>query len=145
MLDDIVKKYNNAVPRIIKMKPIDVTSDSYAEYNGDFNYKYPKFKVGDHVRISKYKNIFAKGYTPSWSEKIFVTSKIENTAPWTYVISNLNGEKIVESFHEKELQKPSQNKFRTEKVIKRKCDKLFIKWKGYDNSFNSWIDKKDIV
>ena len=63
VLDDIVDKYNNTVHRTIKMKPIDVTSDSYAEYNEDFNEKDPKFKVGDHVRISKYKNIFAKGYT----------------------------------------------------------------------------------
>ena len=67
VLDDIVNKYNNTVHRTIKMKPIDVTSDSYAEYNEDFNKKDPKFKVGDHVRISKYKNIFAKGYTPNWS------------------------------------------------------------------------------
>ena len=65
VLDDIVNKYNNTVHRTIKMKPIDVTSDSYAEYNKDSNEKEPKFKVGDHVRISKYKNIFAKGYTPN--------------------------------------------------------------------------------
>ena len=84
VLDDIVNKYNNTVHRTIKMKPIDVTGDSYAEYNEDFNKKDPKFKVGDHVRISKYKNIFAKGYTPNWSEEIFIVSKIKNTVPWTY-------------------------------------------------------------
>ena len=67
VLDDIVNKYNNTVHRTIKMKPIDVTSDSYAEYNEDFNKKDPKFKVGDHVSISKYKNLFAKEYTPNWS------------------------------------------------------------------------------
>ena len=72
MLDDIVHKYNNTVQRTIKMKPIDVTSDSYAEYNEDFNKKDPKFKVGDHVRISKYKNIFAKGYAPNWLEKVLL-------------------------------------------------------------------------
>ena len=65
------------------MKPIDVTSDSYGEYNEDSSKKIPKFKVGDHVRISKYKNIFAKGYTPNWSEEVFVISKIKNTVPWT--------------------------------------------------------------
>ena len=97
VLDDIVNKYNNTVHRTIKMKPIDVTSDSYAEYNEDFNKKDPKFKVGDHVRISKYKNIFAKGYTPNWSEEVFVVSKIKNTVPWTYVISDLNGEPITGS------------------------------------------------
>ena len=126
------------------MKPIDVTSDSYAEYNEDFNKKDPKFKVGDHVRISKYKNIFAKGYTQNWSEEVFVVSKIKNTVPRTYVISDLNGEPITGRFYEKELQKTSQEKFRIEKVIKRKGDKLYVKWKGYDSLFNSWINKKEI-
>ena len=117
VLDDIVNKYNNAVHRTIKMKPIDVTSDSYAEYNEDSNENKPKFKVGDHVRISKCKTIFAKGYTPNWPEEVFVVSKIKNTIPWTYVISDLNGEPIAGSFYEKELQKTSQEKFRIEKVI----------------------------
>ena len=126
------------------MKSIDVTSDSFAEYNEDSNKKNPKFKVGDHVRISKYKNIFAKGYAPNWSEEIFIVSKIKNTVPWTYVISDLNGEKIIGTFYEKEFQKPNHDKFRIEKVIKGKGNKLYVKWKGYDGSFNSWIDKKDI-
>ena len=72
VLDNIVDKYNNTVHRSIKMKPIDVTSDFYAEYNEDSNKKDPEFKVGDYVRISKYKSIFAKGYTPNWSEEVFV-------------------------------------------------------------------------
>ena len=105
VLDNILNKYNNTVHRSIKMKPIDVTSDSYAEYNEDSNKKDPKFKVGDHVRISKYKNIFAKGYTPNWSEEVFVINKIKNTVPWTYVINDLNGEEITGSFYEKELKK----------------------------------------
>ena len=99
------------------MKPIDVTDDSYAECNEDFNKKDPKFKVGDHVRISKYENIFAKRYTPNWSEEAFVVSKIKNTVPWTYVVSDLNGEEITDSFYEKELQKISQEKFGIEKVL----------------------------
>ena len=78
VLDDIVNRYNNTVHITIKMKPIDVIDDSYAEYNEDFNKK-----VGDDVRISKYKNIFAKGYAPNWSEQVFVVSKIKNTVPWT--------------------------------------------------------------
>ena len=123
---------------------IDITSDSYAEYNKDSNVTKLKFKVGDHVRISKYKNIFAKGYTQNWSEEVFVVSKIKDTFPWTYVISDLNGEKIAGSFYEKESQKTSQEKLRIEKVIKRKSDKLYVKRKGYNNSFNSWIDKKDL-
>ena len=120
VLDDIANKYNNTVHRTMKIKPIDVTSDSYAEYNEDSNVNEPKFKVGDHVRISKYKNIFAKGYTPNWSEEVFVINKIKNTVPWTYAISDLNGEEITGSFYEKELQKTSQEKFRIEKVIRRK-------------------------
>ena len=88
------------------------------------------------------KTFFAKGYTPNWLEKVFVVSKIKNAVPWTYVISDLNGQPITGSFSEKELQKTNQEKFRIEKVLKRKGDKLYVKWKRYDNSFNSWIDKK---
>ena len=117
VLDDIVNKYNNTVHRTIKMKPVDVTDDSFAEYNEESNKRNPKFKVGDHVRISKYKNIFAKGYAPNWSEEIFVTKKIKNTVPWTYSISDLNGEQIIGSFYEKELQKTNQKEFRMEKVL----------------------------
>ena len=96
------------------MKPIDVTSDSYDEYNEDSNERDANFKVGDHVRISKYKNISAKGYTPNWLEEVFLVSKIKNTALWTYVISDLNGEPITGRFFEKELQKTNQEKFRIE-------------------------------
>ena len=105
MFDDVVNKYNNTVYRTVKMKPIDVTSNSYAEYNENSNEKDPKFKVGDRVRISKYKNIFAKGYTQNWSEEVFVVSKIKNTVPWTYVISDLNCEPITGSFYEKDSKK----------------------------------------
>ena len=81
VLNDIVNKYNNTVYRTIKMKPIDVTDDSYAEYSEDFNKKGPNFKVNDHVRISKYKNIFAKGYVPNWSEEVFIVNETKNTVP----------------------------------------------------------------
>ena len=93
VLGDIVNKYNSTIHRAIKMEPIDVTSDSYAEYNEDSNVTKLKFKAGDRVRISKYKNIFAKGYTQNCSEEVFVVRKIIDTVPWTYVISDLNGEK----------------------------------------------------
>ena len=86
------------------------------------------------VRISKYKNIFAKGYTQNWSEEIFIIIKIKNTVPWTYVISDLNGERIDGIFYEKELQKTNQQEFIIEKILKRKGDKLYVKWKGYDYS-----------
>ena len=87
------------------MKPTEVTSGSYAEYNEDSNQNEPKFKAGDQVRISKYKTVFAKGYTQNWSKEVFVVTKIKNTVPWTYVISDLNGEPIAGTFYEKELQK----------------------------------------
>ena len=127
------------------MKPVVDKSDSYDEYNVDSNEKDPKFKAADHVRISKYKNIFAKGYTSNWSEEVFAVSKIKNTFPWTYVIGDLNGEEIVGTFYEKELQRTNQKAFRIERIIKRKGKKLYVKWKGYNNSFNSWIYKKSIV
>ena len=134
----------NTFHRTIKMKPIDVKTDSYAEYNVDFNFKNPEFQVGDHVRISKYGNIFAKGYTPNWSKEVFVISKIKNTVPWTYVIRDLKGEEIVGTFYEKELQKTNCKEFRMEKIIIKKGNKLYVKWKGCDKSLNSWIDKIDI-
>ena len=145
VLDDIVKKYNNTYHSTIKMKPINVKDNNFTEYVEESNKKSPKFKIGDHVRISKYKNIFAKRYTPNWSEEIFIVNKVKNTLPWTYEINDLNGEKISGSFCEKELQKTNQREFRIEKIIRRKGNKLYVKWKGYDNSFNSWIDKKDLI
>ena len=144
-LDHIVNEYNNTYHTTIKMKPIDVKDNTYINTDKDTKDKDPKFKVGDRVRISKYKNIFAKGYTPNWSEEIFVIKKVKNTVPWTYVITDLNGEEIMGTFYEKELQKTNQEEFRIEKVIKRKDNKMFVKWKGYDNLFNSWIDKKDLI
>ena len=137
VLDDVVKKYNNTWHSTIKMKPKDVEDDKFTEYVEKPNEKDPKFTVGDRVRISKYKNVFAKGYTPNWSEEVFIVDKVKNTVPWTYEINDLNGEKIIGSFYEKELQKTNQEEFRIEKVIKRKGDKLYFKWKGYDNSFSS--------
>ena len=76
---------------------------------------------------------------------LFVIEKVKNTVRWTYVINDLNGEEIIGTFYEKELQKTNQKEFRIEKVIKRKGDKIYVKWKGYDNSFNSWIDKNDLI
>ena len=82
---------------------------------------------------------------PNWSEEICIIKKIKNTVPWTYVINDLNGEEIIGTFYKNELQKTDLKEFRIEKVLKKKGEKIYVKWKGYDNSFNSWIDKKDIV
>ena len=132
------------------MKPVDDKDNTYIDSTElhskkEVNNKDPKFKVGDHVRIYKYENIFAKGYTPNSSEEVFVVSTIKNAVPWTYVINDPIGKEIVETFYDKELQKTNQKEFRIEKVTKRKGDKLDVKWKGYANRFNSWIDKKDLL
>ena len=124
------------------MNPVDVKSSLYIDSCEEINDKNPKFKIGDIVRISKYKTIFAKGYTPNWFDEVFVIKKVKNTVLWTYVINDLNREEIVGTFHEKELQKTNQKEFRIENVIKTKGDKLYVKWKCYDNSFNRWIYKK---
>ena len=95
ILDDIVDEYNNTYHRAIKMKPVDVKGNTYIDFKKDVKDRDPKFKFGDHVRISKHTNIFAKGYTPNWSEEVSVISKIKNTVPWTYIINGLNGEEII--------------------------------------------------
>ena len=123
-LDDKVNEYNNTYHTTIKMKPIDVKNNTYINIDKEINNKDPKFKVGDRVRIAKYKNIFAKGYTPNWSEEVFVIKKVKNTVPWTYFINDLNGEEITGTFYEKELQKTNQEEFRIEKVIKSKGNKI---------------------
>ena len=101
----------------------------YINTDKKVNEKYPKFKVVDHVRISKHKNVFAKGYTPNWSEEVFVIKEVKYIVPWTYVINDLNREEITRTFYEKELQKTNQEEFRIEKVIKKKRDKIYVKWK----------------
>ena len=110
VLNDIVGEHNNTYHKTIKMKPIVVKYDSFAEYNEESNKNDLKFKVGDYARILKYKNIFAKRYTPNRSKDIFVLKQIKNAVPWTYVISDLNGEEIIGSFYEKELQKTGKKK-----------------------------------
>ena len=82
-VNDIVNEYNNTYHRTIKLKPIDVKDNTYIDFGKEVNDKDPKFKVGDHVRISKYKKLFAKGYIPNWSEEVFVIKRIKNTVSWT--------------------------------------------------------------
>ena len=90
-LDDTLNRYNNTYHSAIKMKPVDVNPDMHVEYNKENNKEGSKFKVGDHARISEYKNIFAKDFVPNWSEEIFVIKRVKNTVPWKYAISDLNG------------------------------------------------------
>ena len=89
-LDDLVHKYNNKKHRTIKLKPTDVKDNTYIDFGKEVNDNEPKFKVGDHMKISKYKNMFAKVCTPNWSEEVLVIKKIRKTVPWTYVIDDLN-------------------------------------------------------
>ena len=114
-LDDTVNEYNNTYHKTIKMKPIEVKDNTYIDSIKEISDKDPKFKVSDHIRISKYKNSFGKGYTSSWSEDVFVIKEVKNTVLWTYIINNLNGEVIIGTFYEKELQKTNQQGFRIEK------------------------------
>ena len=132
-LDDIVNKDNNTNNSTIKMKSVDVKSNTHINSTEEINDEDPKFKFSDIVTISKYKIIYGKGYVPNWSEEVFVIKKVKNTMSWTV------------PFYEKELQKTNKKEFRVEKVIKRIGDKLYVKWKGYDNSFKSCIYKRDIV
>ena len=130
VLNDIVDESKNIYHKAIKMEPIDVKSDSFAEYNEKSNEKDPKFKVGDHVRISKYRIFLLK-------DMLLIGVK----EPPTYVISDINGEVFIK----KNCKKANQQEFRIEKVIKKKGNKVYVKLKGYNNSFNSWIDKKDLI
>ena len=153
ILPDLVKDYNNTRHSSIKMTPVKASKKEneltvwrnlYPEHLEihDIN---PKFSVGDKVRISKKKKTFEKGYTTRWTEEIFTIVEVKRTKLPTYKIADLNGEEIKGSFYEPELQKTSQEIFRIEKVIKRGKKKSLVKWKGYSDDFNSWVDNKDII
>ena len=129
-LDDKDNKYNNTYQSTIKMKLVDIKSNTFVNSRREIDNKDPKFKIDNIVRISKYENVFAKGYTSNWSEEVSVIKKVKNTVPWTYVLNDLNSEKVAGTFSAIKLQKTYLKKFRTEKVTKRKGDKLYVKWKG---------------
>ena len=137
VLDDTVNKCNNTVHKTIKMKPIEVTDDSILTTMKILIRKTLILKLVTMLEFQNIKTFLLKNVPQIGQMKVFFTSKIK--------ISDLNGEEITGSFYEKELQKTSQKEFRIGKVLKRKVDKLYVKWKGYDNRFNSWIDKKDLV
>ena len=152
----LVNDYNNTRHSSTKLTPVEASkkkNESKVWFNlyGDLIYLKPsksKFSIGDHVRISKYKRkVFDKGYTPNWTEEIFVIDKILPTKPVTYNIVDTMGEEIKGSFYEQELQKAKQQTFRIEKIIKRDNKKkmALVKWSGYPDKFNSWISSKDLV
>ena len=154
ILPKILQEYNKTKHSSIKMTPIEASkkkNESVVYFNlyGDMKQSpsRPKFKIGDKVRISKYKRkVFDKGYTPNWTEEIFLIDKIQQTNPVTYILKDLNNEDIKGSFYEPELLRAEQDIFRIDKVIRRdyKKKQALVKWKGYSNDFNSWIALKDI-
>ena len=105
VLDDVVNEYNNTKHNTIKMKEKDVKNENNRVYIDDHIKKSARYNVGDRVRISKFRNIFAKGYTPNWSREMFIVNKINDTVPYTYNLKNLNDEEIIGSFHDRELQR----------------------------------------
>jgi len=152
ILDEFVNRYNT-VHSSIKMTPTEdikrenenqVWRNLYGDYS-PIERKAPKFSIDDNVRITKKKSIFEKGCTPRWTEKVFTVSEVRYTDPITYKLKDLNGEEIKGSFYEQELQKTTQEMFRIGKVIRRKGDKSLVKWLGYSDRFNSWVDIKDLV
>lgn len=151
-LSKLVDEYNNTVHRTIKMKPAEV-DEGYERNLLRTVYakkivirRSPKFKVGSHVRISKYKSIFSKGYTPNWTTEIFRIRKVLYTDPFTYLLEDEKGNEIAGGFYEQEIQKVKYpDAFLVEKIIRRKGDKVYVKWLGFDNTHNSWVNKKDVI
>ena len=153
ILPDLVEDYNNTKHSTIKMTPVEASKKEneltvwrnlYPDRLKIHDLR-PKFSVGDEVRISKKKKTFEKGYTTRWTEEIFTITRIQNTNPITYRIADLKGEEIDGTFYEPELQKTSQQVFRIEKVIEKGKNKSLVKWKGYSDKFNSWVDNKDLI
>jgi len=122
----------------------EVWRNLYGDYS-PLERKASKFSIDDKLRITKKKSISEKGYTPRWTEEVFTVSEVRYTDPITYKLKDLNGEEIKGSFYEQELQKTTQEMFKIEKVIRRKGDEALVKWVGYLDEFNSWVDNKDLV
>lgn len=153
IIEKLVLSYNNTIHRTIAMKPKDVSRENAESlkrrvYNNPVNNDTiikRKFKVGDKVRISKYKNIFEKGYTPNWTTEIFTITKVAATNPVTYKLKDYKNEPIAGGFYEQELLAVKYpDIYLIEKVLKKRSDKLYVKWLGFDDSHNSWIKKSDL-
>ena len=150
ILPDLLTAYNNRKHRTIGVKPKDVTASNEADILRKFARKITnkiklKFKIGDKVRVSKAKAVFDKGYTPNWSTEIFTIVRIAATSPPTYHLKDYQDQPVSGGFYEQELLKAKYpDIYLVEKVIKKKGSKIYVKWLGFDNSHNSWIDKKDM-
>ena len=152
-LNKLVKEYNNSYHRSIKMAPLNASKKSNENivrknYNFEITDKKPKFSIGDKVRVSLLKNTFEKGYTSNWSEQIYVIDDIKFSNVHYYYLKDLNGEKLDGTFYQEELLKTNMKEndlYIIEKIIKKVGNKYLVKWKGYDDSFNSYVNKNDIV
>ena len=158
ILPQLIEKYNSTYHRSIRTTPSEVHKPSNHQHVFTALYerniltklrKLPKFSVGDQVRISKKKKFFEKGYTPNWTEKVFIVTKVQPTYPYTYKIEDTRGDTIKGTFYEAELQHAKQATFRIEKVLKRQTTKegkkeIYVKWLGYSKDFNQWIPEEDI-
>lgn len=154
ILQSLIYNYNNTKQRTIKMKPVEVDSEN-EQFLLDTVYNYgrrmrinikPNFKVGDLVRLSKYKHIFEKGYTPNWTTEVFKIRSIKQTNPITYLLSDLNGQDINGAIYKEELQLVEHpDIYLVEKIIRKKGNKMYVKWLGFDTSHNSWINQTDVL
>lgn len=152
VLDKLVENYNRSYHRSIKMTPVEASEEEnegmvYRNLYKQKELRTPKFKVGDKVRISIYKQPFRKGYLPTFTEEMFVIDEVLDTDPPTYRLEDLGGERLVGTFYEPELVKYDKRDavFKVEKVIRKEGDKYLVKWLGYPSSFNSWVEEKDVV
>lgn len=149
-LQDLVKEYNNTKHRTIKMKPSEVNKDNEqllleTVYKQAQVFKRPKFKIGDHVRLSRYKGVFAKGYEPNWSTEIFKITNVYITNPTTYTIKDYKGVPIEGKFYEKEMQKVKHpDSYLVERIIKKRGNKALVRWLGFDESHDTWEEIKEI-
>ena len=153
IIDKIVYDYNNTKHSVTGFKPKEVNKKNEKEILSRvyspikmIDPTKPKFKVGDFVRISKYRQAFAKGYTPSWTNETFKITKVRQTNPRVYQLSELNGDEILGTFYTEELQTAKyHDMFLIEKVIKKRGNQVFVKWLGFDNKHNSWINKSELT
>ena len=152
VLDSMVNVYNRTPHRSIGMAPDDVSSGNKAcvwfrLYADPVAYKEPSLRVGDSVRISKARRAFKKGYLPQWTEEIFTVVERRSTQPPTFVLADYSGEVLKGTFYPQELQKVSKTDdvYRVEKILKRTKNRVYVKWQGYPDKFNSWVNVKDLV
>lgn len=150
ILSELLSEYNNTKHRTINMKPKDVNVDNEIEVLRRYSTKIEllkksKFKVNDKVRVSKMKHLFEKGYTPNWSTEIFTIVKVCKTRPVTYILKDYQDQPVAGGFYQEELLKVKYSDiYLIEKVIRKRGNQVFVKWLGFDNSHNSWIDKNDL-